>query len=176
MTPSDQQQLKAHLKAVAKILYRNTEPTELKSFESIEKSVRQKMLSEVGPEIGNFFFSAVSGIQTGKPRKIKSIIGSLDITDNQAKYFGLKAYSQLSPLMENCCLLITANESYQSAEKDLEKFTGIKISHSTLQRLVKRQELELPTSQQGVKEITLDGGKSQTTQRNQGRELLLERL
>ena len=33
MTPSDQQQLKAHLKAVAKILYRNTEPTELKSFE-----------------------------------------------------------------------------------------------------------------------------------------------
>jgi hypothetical protein len=61
--------------------------------------------------------------------------------------------------MENCCLLITANESYQMAEKDLEKFTGIKISHSTLQRLVKRQEFELPTSQEGVKEITLDGGK-----------------
>jgi hypothetical protein len=37
MTPSDQQQLKAHLKAAAKILYRNTDPTELKSFESIEK-------------------------------------------------------------------------------------------------------------------------------------------
>jgi ATP-dependent protease Clp ATPase subunit len=61
--------------------------------------------------------------------------------------------------MENCCLLITANESYQMAEKDLEKFTGIKICHSTLQRLVKRKEFELPTSQQGVKEITLDGGK-----------------
>ena len=61
--------------------------------------------------------------------------------------------------MENCWILISANESYQMAEKDLEKFTGIKISHSTLQRLVKRQELELPTSQQGVKEITLDGGK-----------------
>jgi hypothetical protein len=39
------------------------------------------------------------------------------------------------------------------AEKDLEKLTGIKISHSTLQRLVKRQEFELSTSQQGVKEI-----------------------
>jgi hypothetical protein len=59
MTPSDQQQLKAHLKAVAEIFYRNTDPTELKSFESIEKSVRQKMLSEVGPEIGNFFFSSI---------------------------------------------------------------------------------------------------------------------
>ena len=37
MTPSDQQQLKAHLKAAAAILYINTEPTELKSFESIER-------------------------------------------------------------------------------------------------------------------------------------------
>jgi hypothetical protein len=45
------------------------------------------------------------------------------------------------------------------AEKDLEKFTGIKISHSTLQRLVKIQEFELPPSKQGVQEITLDGGK-----------------
>ena len=56
MTPSDQQQLKAHLKAVAEIIYRNTDPTELKSFESIEKSVGQKMLEEVGPELGSFFF------------------------------------------------------------------------------------------------------------------------
>ena len=46
MIPSDQQQLKAHLKAVAEIFYRNTDPTELKSFESIEKSLRQKMLEE----------------------------------------------------------------------------------------------------------------------------------
>jgi len=37
MTPSDQQQLKVHLKAAAEILYRNTDPTELKSFETIEK-------------------------------------------------------------------------------------------------------------------------------------------
>ena len=68
MIPSDQQQLKAHLKAVAKILYRNTEPTELKSFESIEKSVRQKMLSEVGPEIGNFFFSSIRNSNRKNPK------------------------------------------------------------------------------------------------------------
>ena len=61
--------------------------------------------------------------------------------------------------MEKCCLLISANESYQMAEKDLEKFTGIKISHSTLLILVNRQEFKLPTSKEGVKEITLDGGK-----------------
>ena len=40
MTPSDQQRLKAHLKGVAEILYRNTDLTELSNFESIEKSYR----------------------------------------------------------------------------------------------------------------------------------------
>jgi hypothetical protein len=56
MTPSDQQRLKAHLKQAAEIIYRNTDSTEFSTFESIEKSLRQKMLSEVGPELGSFFF------------------------------------------------------------------------------------------------------------------------
>ena len=63
-------------------------------------------------------------------------------------------------MRSKCALLISANESYQIGEKDLEKFTGIKVSHSTLQRLVKIQDFELPTSKQGVQEIILDGGKS----------------
>jgi hypothetical protein len=65
-------------------------------------------------------------------------------------------------MMEKCVLLITANESYARGEKDLERFTGIRVSHSTLQRLVNIQDFELPTSKQGVQEITLDemGGKS----------------
>jgi hypothetical protein len=45
ITPSDQQRLKAHLKQAAEILYRNTDSTEFSSFESIEKTLRQKMLS-----------------------------------------------------------------------------------------------------------------------------------
>ena len=61
--------------------------------------------------------------------------------------------------MEKCALLISANESYERGEKDLEIFTAIRVSHSTLHRLVSRQEFELPTSKQGVQEITLDGGK-----------------
>jgi hypothetical protein len=69
MTPSDQQQLKAHLKAAAEILYRNTERTELKSFESIEKSVRQKMLEEVGPELGSFFFQQYQEFKQENPEK-----------------------------------------------------------------------------------------------------------
>jgi hypothetical protein len=49
-------------------------------------------------------------------------------------------------MIEKCALLISANESYARGEKDLEKFTGIRVSHSTLQRLVKIQDFELPTS------------------------------
>ena len=56
MTPEDQKRLKAHLKEVASILYRNTDSTELSNFESLEESLRQKILSEVGPELGSFFF------------------------------------------------------------------------------------------------------------------------
>jgi hypothetical protein len=62
-------------------------------------------------------------------------------------------------MMEKCALIISANESYQKGEKDLETFTGIHVAHSTLHRLVKSQEFEFPTSKQGVQEITLDGGK-----------------
>jgi hypothetical protein len=69
MTPSDQQQLKAHLKAAAEIIYRNTDPTELKSFETIEKLVRQKMLSEVGPELGSFFFPQYQELKQENPEK-----------------------------------------------------------------------------------------------------------
>jgi len=74
----------------------------------------------------------------------------LNITDNQAEYLGLKPYSQLSPMIEKCALIISANESYQKGEKDLETFTGIRVAHSILQRMVKLQDFELPTSKQGV--------------------------
>lgn len=36
---------------------------------------------------------------------------------------------------------------------------GIKVSHSTLQRLVHRQEFEEPQALQGVSEVSIDGGK-----------------
>ena len=69
MTPSDQQQLKAHLKAAEEILYINTYPTELKSFERIERSVRQKMLEEVGSELGSFFFQQYQEFKQENPEK-----------------------------------------------------------------------------------------------------------
>lgn len=69
MIASDQQQLKSHLKAVAAILYINTAPTQLKSFESIEKFRHQEMLEEVGPELGSFFFQQYQGFKQENPEK-----------------------------------------------------------------------------------------------------------
>jgi hypothetical protein len=64
--------------------------------ESIEKSLRQKILAEGGSELGSFF---------------------------------LKQYQELK------------NESYERGKKDLENFTGIPVSHSTLHRLVSNNSL-----------------------------------
>lgn len=65
----------------------------------------------------------------------------------------------MSPLFEKNCLLLSGNESFQDSEKDIEALTGIKVSHSTLQRLVHRQEFDEPTALQGVSEVSIDGGK-----------------
>jgi hypothetical protein len=69
MTPEDRQQLKAHLKEVAEIIYTNTDPKELSSFESIEKSLRQKILKEVEPELGSFFFQQYQELKREEAEK-----------------------------------------------------------------------------------------------------------
>ena len=67
----------------------------------------------------------------------------------------------MSPLLEKCCLRLSANESYQNAEAEFEALTGMIVGHSTQQRLVLRQELPLASAKQGISEISVDGGKVQ---------------
>lgn len=55
MTPEESKSLKEHMKAVAAILLNNTDKEQLKDFGSIELVVRDHVLKEVAPEIGNFF-------------------------------------------------------------------------------------------------------------------------
>jgi hypothetical protein len=86
-------------------------------------------------------------------------VGVLKLKAKQAERLGLKSRSQLSPLLEKCCLRLSANESYQNAEAEIEALTGIVVGHSTQQRLVNRQELPLPSAKQGISEISVDGGK-----------------
>ena len=86
-------------------------------------------------------------------------MGVLKLKATQGERLGLKLRSQLSPLLEKCCLRLSANESYQNAEAEIEALTGMIVGHSTQQRLVNRQDLPLPSAKQGISEISVDGGK-----------------
>jgi len=54
MTPEDSKRLETCLLEAAEILYRNTQTKELTSFESLEQTVRNKILEQVGPKIAFF--------------------------------------------------------------------------------------------------------------------------
>jgi hypothetical protein len=97
-----------------------------------------------------------------------SPLGVLPIREAQARRLGLAAYQQLSPLLEKCALRLGANQSYQQAEVELEAQMGIRVSHSTLQRLVQRSEIEMPTAKQKVTQLSMDGGKVRVRHRQQG--------
>jgi len=60
--------------------------------------------------------------------------------------------------LQKCCLLLSANESYARAEEDIATLTGIKVSHSTQQRLVHRTNWEEPMLEKPNEEMSLDGG------------------
>jgi hypothetical protein len=72
---------------------------------------------------------------------------------------GIEPSTRLSPLLEKCCLLLSANESYQNAQQDLSILTGIKVGHSTFHRKVNQVELPDAEMKQGLSEIAVDGGK-----------------
>lgn len=60
---------------------------------------------------------------------MKSCVGVLKLKAKQAQRLGLKPHSQLSPLLEKCCLRLSANESYQNAEAEIEALTGVAVGH-----------------------------------------------
>ena len=71
----------------------------------------------------------------------------------------MKPNTQLSPHLEKCCLLLSANVSYENTARDLESLTGLRISHSTQQRLVQRYEFTKVRVKQEIEELSVDGGK-----------------
>ena len=63
MTPENAVALKAHLQAIAAILYEETPQELLNTLEEIEQTVRQKVIKHVSPEIG-VFLSKQSQVQS----------------------------------------------------------------------------------------------------------------
>lgn len=92
-------------------------------------------------------------------RRLKSTLGELAITTGQAKKLAVASYRQLSPHLENCCLRLSANVSYEQAERDVAYLTGIRIPAKTQQRLVHQQAFEVPTTKRPLAELSVDGGK-----------------
>jgi len=74
----------------------------------------------------------------------------LSVSEKQAQILDVKAYTRWSPYLEKCCLLVSANESYERTAEDIEVLTGVRVSHSTQQRLVHRQTFDLPQVEQMV--------------------------
>ena len=83
----------------------------------------------------------------------------LTISEQQATKLGVHSYSRLSPLLQKCCLRLSANESYLDAEQEIQALTGVNVSHSTLQRRIQDQEYRLPDTKQAISEVSIDGGK-----------------
>ena len=81
------------------------------------------------------------------------------IAARQAEKLNVKPRTQISPYLENCCLLVSANNSYQRSEEDLAVLTGIQISHSAHQRLVHRQAFDEIIALVPVEAVGVDGGK-----------------
>ncbi|QKQ72271.1 ISKra4 family transposase [Nostoc sp. TCL240-02] len=158
MTPEQKQALQKHIQAIAKILYEDTSKEKLTNLAAIEEAVRSQMQKHVMPEVGGFFIETITGTTAGYQRRLKSILGELAITSKQAIELEVAPSTQLSPYLETCCLRVSANVSYEDAASDIKYFTGIEVSHSSQQRLVHRQNFELPTPEQTIEELSVDGG------------------
>jgi len=61
MTPEQIELVKQHAKAIAEILYADTDPEMLDSLEVLETSVRQKIQEHVSPEVRIFLFQKAQG-------------------------------------------------------------------------------------------------------------------
>jgi hypothetical protein len=58
-------------------------------------------------------------------------LGELSITEKQAKKLEINPRTQMSRTLEEICLLLSGDESYEKAEKKIRKLTGISwLTHS----------------------------------------------
>lgn len=53
-------QIQAHARAIAALLYEETDPEQVKTLAGIEEAVRGQLLEHVSPEVGNFLSRPVA--------------------------------------------------------------------------------------------------------------------
>lgn len=69
MNLEEKESLEKHLREIAVILFKNTPPSSLEDFESIEVAVREHLLTEVGPVIGSFFVKRQAELEREESEK-----------------------------------------------------------------------------------------------------------
>lgn len=72
MTPEQEQALQEHVLAIAKILYEDTPPEQLKTLGGIEQAVRDQMQKHVMPEVGVFLSQRPPEQQQGEFARLKA--------------------------------------------------------------------------------------------------------
>jgi hypothetical protein len=107
-------------------------------------------------------------VGTGRVKEVKSCVGIVKVKSKKARKLGLKKGARRSPVLEKCCLLLSANESFQNAERDVELLTGIKIGHSSQHRWVQEEKWTEPVVKGVVSELSIDGGKVRLRTAEQG--------
>jgi len=78
MDTDKHQQIQAHARAIAALLYDETAPEQLTTLEGIEAAVRGHILEQVSPEIGHFLLQqqaarAVDAVGSSKASLEKSV-------------------------------------------------------------------------------------------------------
>jgi hypothetical protein len=81
------------------------------------------------------------------------------MTEKQGMRLKVKSHQRISPYLEQCCLRVSANVSYENAARDVESLTGMTVSTRTQQRLVHRHEFPETEEMETIEEISVDGGK-----------------
>ena len=69
MQPEQEQALQAHLQAIVKILYDDSDPDAMQTLEGIELTVRQKIQAHVSPELGNFLLERLQEQSQDDPER-----------------------------------------------------------------------------------------------------------
>ena len=66
MDTDKRQQIQAHARAIAALLYEETAPEQLTTLEGIEEAVRGHVLKHVSPEIGLFLSRQPAALAVGE--------------------------------------------------------------------------------------------------------------
>ena len=81
------------------------------------------------------------------------------MSEKQSVILNLKSNQRISPYLTECCLRASANVSYENAAQDIARYTGMKVSGKTQQRLVHRYQFNDSKCESKVAQISVDGGK-----------------